>query len=96
MLKCGKTESMNCTRNDTASWMALQTQTKGDTLSSPLKRVGVKSTQTRKSRLLSHTSPLPLISLSHNSDVLALPDKNWSFKLKCHLLVKKLSYVFHS
>lgn len=68
----------------------------GDTHSSQhSKEHGVKSTQ-RKSCLLSHTSPLPPISLSNNSDVLALPDKNWSLKLKCHLLVKKLSYVFHS
>lgn len=57
---------------------------------------GMKSTQVRKSRLLSHTSLLALTSPLNNSDVLALPDKNWSFKLKCHLLVKKLGYVFHS
>lgn len=31
---------MNCPRNDTLSRTALQTQTEGDTLSSPLKRAG--------------------------------------------------------
>lgn len=56
----------------------------------------MKFTWIRKSFPLTPSSPLPLIFHLDNSDVLALPDKKGTFKLKCHLLVKKLSYVFHS